>query len=554
MRRLFRNWINEANLLRPRQRILIVLPNRKNMPLHFRNWISEVNPLRQRQKKLRELRNRKNMPPRSLNWINMGKVKLPQQNRWLNQSASQAYTPTFAQLEPTQGKSAPTKPATAKPAPAQAYTPTFAQLTSGGSEFSGPKAVAKKQPASPYAPTFAQVSQKDFVPVNIAPTKSASSGLSSSATEAASSLVMSEDELRQSVSGILNTIKQQQDQIESMRSEAFNLIDESRPLEQDHKYQLAIEKLEDAIDMFNSMPGWAEEARPLFNYIHVLQEYLRNETKGVSPTDINMEPIQQEMISLSSDANEVYAVDEAPPFFMGDLNAQTLFEAKIQKEVEIQQQAFSLLEEGETSITENRTDYALAAYNKAILLLNSIGWNAQTHVIEAVITSLLNTKKKSEKALTDAPAVSVGEGLSNEEMKVALQKQFEARRKKIVDLEQEKARKEQLQVDAFAMVEEAEKAIKTHNYDEAYEKYRDAANMLISAGWQDQLAAINERILQLRQDRDQYIQKEQEAHRRMLEKQQSQLQLESQVQQMMEEKQAEMQQHQSTAAMIEEKR
>ena len=77
-------------------------------------------------------------------------------------AASQAYTPTFAQLEPTQGKSAPTKPATAKPAPAQAYTPTFAQLTSGGSESSGPKAVAKKQPASPYAPTFAQVSTKRF--------------------------------------------------------------------------------------------------------------------------------------------------------------------------------------------------------------------------------------------------------------------------------------------------------------------------------------------------------------------------------------------------------
>jgi hypothetical protein len=330
---------------------------------------------------------------------------------------------------------------------------------------------------------------------------------------------------------LIKNLEQQQAELSAMQEEAFNMIDEGTHLANSGNFTLAIEKYEDAIDMFNSMPGWADESNILYSRLNILQDYrVQSLSNPAEIPDSLLDQIQQALSGIHGEKFDPAALKPIDrKFLRGLASAKEKFKNKLQESEKTQHEIFLLFNSARDAVSSKSYESALAHYNQALLLLNSLGWVAQVSPVHALIGQIHQIQQSLDSSVSEDLTTDIMNTMSNDQIKAALQQQFEERRNKLQEIEEKRQKQEAAQASAFKIIDNAEALVQSEKFDEALGEYRKAAEILIGIGWQDQVQTINDRILQLRHEKEASIKRKQDAHRILLEKQQQEREFQEQM-------------------------
>lgn len=298
----------------------------------------------------------------------------------------------------------------------------------------------------------------------------------------------------------LETMYQQvesQDEIDQLQLQAFNSIQRAKKLEARHDWEDAIQHYNSAIKMLKGA-GWGKER--LKNLELKLQQLIQRPNRQYLKLEKKSELSQNEIKSESERLKQVEgflggkAIEEK-------IKSESIstFKLKKKREEKIQDQAFQFLDEAKKQ--EEAEDYlkAIINYQKAVDLLNSIGWSQQTQKIRHLIITLKRRiKEEKEKAITTQERVQKEtipiespeiESESVEELKGFDIKEFEVKKRKI----------EEIQEEAFKLIDLANSLERKGGYDAAIQNLKDAIKLLKSIGWSDYTRPVFEQINQIRE-------------------------------------------------------
>lgn len=194
------------------------------------------------------------------------------------------------------------------------------------------------------------------------------------------------------------------------------------------------------------------------------------------------------------------------------------FEARKAEEERIQNEAFGLIDQGYELVANERVDDALEAFNKAISLLNAIGWQAQTKQLGELVTRLVEDERKKVARAQAARLQSARTRKEQLEFQKLLEQkakekasEIAAREASAAERAAEKARLEQIQAEAFSLVEQAERlrSALPPRFDDALELYQKAHRLLQAAGWQVQADRLFEIISDVQKEKERVFQEQQ---------------------------------------------
>ncbi len=158
-----------------------------------------------------------------------------------------------------------------------------------------------------------------------------------------------------------------------------------------------------------------------------------------------------------------------------------------------QDEAFKLLQEGEKKASLRNYEDAIMDYNRAMTLLNKLGWADYTIRIQDAINHLIEEKKTYEetlqKRLTRQTVVTKED---NKIIQDAMQKEASYSAEKLKTFEEDKTREIEIQNNALSLISSAQDLVYKQQYDEALAKYEEAIDLLIRIGWQNQIIQLNE--------------------------------------------------------------
>ena len=181
-------------------------------------------------------------------------------------------------------------------------------------------------------------------------------------------------------------------QLEQLQDQAFSLLDGAQKLETDGFLEDAIEQYKAAIELL-IQTGWSEaQLSNLQSKLITLSEKLKHHQAmtyakigEVQEQDILPKEMEPQVVSAFGKTKSVEKAGELKKF--KDMK---------QREQEIQNDAFELIDNAKFFETDKNFDKAIENYENAVKLLNSIGWHEQTKNITIIIEKLKNDKKEYE--------------------------------------------------------------------------------------------------------------------------------------------------------------
>jgi len=288
-------------------------------------------------------------------------------------------------------------------------------------------------------------------------------------------------------------------QIEQLQDQAFALLEGAKQFELDGFFEDAIAQYYSAINLLGQA-GWS----------NTQLENLRLKIKGISDT------LKKEQVIQESRKQELSAPDE----FLQELDDQTpevvgmfgqkksiektesvaKYRARRKKEEEIQNHAFNHIDKAKDFEREKKFDNAIENYERAIELLDSIGWDEQTKNILVIIEKLKTDKQQFEifeKQRKSGPT----ELLRGDLVKEAAP-ESEIKKKKLIEFEKIRNKEEQVQTNAFNLIDIGKRLEREKNYDEAIQKFEQATNLFRSIDWDSYIHPILGLIEDIKKRRD----------------------------------------------------
>ncbi|MHA1273254.1 MAG: hypothetical protein ACTSU4_03255 [Promethearchaeota archaeon] len=300
---------------------------------------------------------------------------------------------------------------------------------------------------------------------------------------------------------LVNQQLERQDQIDQLQLQAFHSIETAKRLESKNEIEEAIQHYTSALISLKKA-GWSEEQLKNLEIKrnHLLQRPERQHLKnGAASFEKKKPPI----ITLLYEPRVIFR-DEG---FLGEkaitkkVKSERLktFETKRRREEEIQNRAFSHLDEAKKQEANEEYLKALLNYQKALELLNSIGWHHQTRNIKAII---INLKKQIQDQKKSAKLEQVEEKSTIEERGepkiIQPEPMEELREYKVLELKKKREEVEQIQNKAFKLIDKANELEKAEELDEALTNLNEAIKLLKSIGWDDYLTPIITKINQIK--------------------------------------------------------
>jgi len=254
-------------------------------------------------------------------------------------------------------------------------------------------------------------------------------------------------------------------QLEQLQDQAFSLLDGAQKLETKGFLGDAIEQYEAAIKLL-IQTGWSEaQLSSLQSKLIVLSENLKRHKAmtnakigGAIEQDNVTKEIEPQVVSAFGGVKSAVEAEELKKY--KDMK---------QREQEIQKDAFEFIDNAKFFETDKNFDKAIENYENAVTLLNSIGWHEQTKSINIIIGKLKNDKKEYEQFRS--------------------QKQIEPKFIKEQSDEYEESRtdvyrdEENLQIEAFNLVDIGKKLEREKKYDLAIIKFNVAIELFKSIEW-----------------------------------------------------------------------
>ena len=259
-------------------------------------------------------------------------------------------------------------------------------------------------------------------------------------------------------------------QVEQVQEQAFSLLDGAQKLESDGFLEDAIGQYMSAIKLL-VQSGWTENQ-------------LGNLKSKIAVLAGNLE--RQKIIQTQKEIES--QVLEAEPQVVGAFGKKKIVskaeelkryrEAK-QREEQIQADAFAFIDNAKFFEKDNKFDKAIDSYEKAIELLNLIGWQTQTQNIALIVQKLRKDKKEYEIIKTQKP-------LERKYIKGEVDiKGFDE-----FELDEFKKDEEKIQIDAFNLIDIGKKLEREKKYDKAITKYEKAIELLKSIEWDSYIQPI----------------------------------------------------------------
>jgi len=259
-------------------------------------------------------------------------------------------------------------------------------------------------------------------------------------------------------------------QVEQIQEQAFSLLDGAQRLESDGFFEDAINQYMSAIKLL-VQSGWTEtQLENLKSKITDLAGKLERQKIIQTQKEIESQQLETEpqVVDAFGKKKIVSKAEELKRYR----------EAK-QREEQIQTDAFAFIDNAKFFEKDNKFDKAIENYEKAIELLNLIGWQTQTQNIALIVQKLRKDKKEFEIIKTQKP---LERKIIKGEVKI---KGFDE-----LELEEFKKDEEKIQIDAFNLIDIGKKLEREKKYDKAITKYEKAIELLKSIEWDSYIQPI----------------------------------------------------------------
>jgi len=175
-----------------------------------------------------------------------------------------------------------------------------------------------------------------------------------------------------------------------------------------------------------------------------------------------------------------------------DKKAEALkaYEAKKKQEEDIQNQAFEYLDMAKKYEKDKKYDKAVLNYQKAIELLNSLGWIQQTQNIQLIVNKLKKERESyvSIQVQQEQVPPSIDEKLLAETS--ISHSEMDIRKQKLIEFAEKKKFEEEIQNKAFKLIDTAKSLEIKKQYDEAIKNFEQSIDLLKSIGWDSYIQPI----------------------------------------------------------------
>jgi len=276
---------------------------------------------------------------------------------------------------------------------------------------------------------------------------------------------------------------QVQSEIEKLQDEAFSLLEGAKKLEFEGFFEDAIEQYKSSITLL-IQSGWTEtQLENLQTKVKILRDKI--EKQKLTKDGIQV----KENIKLEKDIPQIVG-------FFGEKSSvdkvKSLEQFRVMKnhEEEIQNQAFAHIDKAKIFEKEKRFDTAIMNYERAIELLNSIGWQAQTNNIRSIIKKLAQEKEEFE-------AFQVRQSELIEDKSDQIQRQRDImesdsiiKQEKLREFKDKKKMEEKIQNRAFKLIDIGNRLGREKNYDKALDNFKQSIELLTSIEWDSYIQPI----------------------------------------------------------------
>jgi tetratricopeptide (TPR) repeat protein len=305
-------------------------------------------------------------------------------------------------------------------------------------------------------------------------------------------------------------------QVEQLQDRAFVLLEGAKKLEFDGFFEESIQQYLSAINLLVDA-GWSEsqlenlklkinklaresERRIYERQLHRKEPELKNEIPQVIPDE---KPQVVGMFGLKSSIEKAAVLEK--------FKKEKLNEEKVQNE------AFAHIDAAKRFEKDKKFDTAIKNYERAVELLNSIGWDIQTQKIHTIIEKLKKDKLEFETHQLEKPLELKSD---IKVQKIKLEREAEQKKEKLIVYEKKKKHEEEIQLRAFNLIDIGHRLDREKRYDEAIDTLIKAVNLLRSIEWDSYIHPISNLIENVKSK-----QKSEETSNQLREKRQSNLKL-----------------------------
>ena len=290
---------------------------------------------------------------------------------------------------------------------------------------------------------------------------------------------------------------QVQSDVEKLQDEAFSLLEGAKKLEFEDFFDDAIAQYKSSITLL-IQSGWTEAQ------LENLQIKVKNLRDKIEQQRLIKDRTQKkETVELKDDIPQVVgsfgkksSVDKAKSI--------TQFRVMKKHEEDLQNQAFAHIDKAKSFEKQKNFDTAIMNYERAIELLNSIGWQAQTKNILSIIKKLVKEKEEFD-AFQERQSELI-EDTSNkiQKQRDILKSDSIIKQEKLSEFKDKKKKEEEIQNRAFKLIDIGNRLEREKNYDKALDNFNQAIELFTLIEWDSFIHPILKLIddIKLKQNRE----------------------------------------------------
>jgi hypothetical protein len=356
---------------------------------------------------------------------------------------------------------------------------------------------------------------------------------------------------------------------QELAQKALELINETDKLEEEHNWNKAIEKYEQAAEYLKQSGYIPHRIADIYNRVAEIKNFLNQEKSYQKQSnEAQLEQAQEQAFALLEGANKlekdglltdalqeymnaikllvnagwsetqlenlktkvlnltqnieqqknlqeqqqkIYIQQKAEESIQG-ADESTLklkaYERKRQDEEMIQNRAFELIDKANTFEKDKKYDDAIKNYQIAMELLNSIGWTQQTKNLQIVIENIKKNKESIEKLEIGKQEIKITDRLATLERPRESLAEEETKKQKVIEFETKRKREEEIQIKAFNSIDIGKKLEKEKKYDEAVNYFQEAIKFLKSISWDAYIQPITNFITEIKEKQKRKIKEE----------------------------------------------
>ncbi|MFX1437769.1 MAG: hypothetical protein ACFFAA_11335 [Promethearchaeota archaeon] len=275
-------------------------------------------------------------------------------------------------------------------------------------------------------------------------------------------------------------------QIEQIQEQAFSILEGAKRLEFDGLFEDAIQQYLSAINLLVDA-GWSEKQ------LENLKIKINKLAKEAKEQKFDQQT-QQPETELKTESTQIVPDETTQVVGMFGQKSSVekagvleSYKKKKQREENIQNEAFAHIDAAKVFEKDKKYDTAIRNYERAVELLNSIGWKVQTQKIQTIIEKLMKDKLEFDKHQLEKDVLLTTD---IEESKAILEKEAELKKQNLIDYETKKRYEEEIQFKAFNLVDIAKRLEREKKYSEAIEKLNLAVKLLKSIEWDSYIEPI----------------------------------------------------------------